>query len=253
MIVKNGIENFELKNTFMGNSAPIYPTLIWDNDTAILVDTGNPGQLQAIRMAMEKAGVSFAKLNKVIITHQDNDHIGSLPEVLKAADYKIEVLAHEADKEYIEGTKPWLKIGMIRKMLESVPEEKRKAEEAMYDIPLKARVDKTLNDGEVLPWCGGITVIYTPGHTPGHICLYLNQSKTLIAGDALNIIDGRLVGPIRGFATDIDLANKSLHKLSQIDIETVICYHGGVYKNNVNQRISEIAKEREQPKAKPVS
>jgi glyoxylase-like metal-dependent hydrolase (beta-lactamase superfamily II) len=222
--------------------------LIWDKDTVILVDTGNPGQLQAIRTAMEKAGVPFAGLSKVIITHQDNDHIGSLPEVLKAADYKIEVLAHEADREYIEGTKPWLKIGMIRKMLESVPEEQRKAEEAMYNIPLKAKVDKTVNDGEVLPWCGGITVIYTPGHTPGHICLYLNRSKTLIAGDALNIINGRLAGPIRGFATDIGLANKSLHKLSQYDIETVICYHGGVYKDNVNQRISEIAREREQRK-----
>jgi glyoxylase-like metal-dependent hydrolase (beta-lactamase superfamily II) len=253
MNVKNGIETFELTMTFMGNKAPIYPTIIWDNDNVILVDTGNPGQLEGIRIAMEKAGVAFGKLNKVIITHQDNDHIGSLPEVLRASDHKIEVFAHEADKEYIEGAKPWLKIDMIKKMLKSVPEEQRKAEEAMYNIPIKAKVDKTVNDGEVLPFCGGITVIYTPGHTPGHICLYLNQSKTLIAGDALNVIDGRLVGPIRGFATDIDMANKSLHKLSQFDVETVICYHGGVYEDNVNQRINEIAKEREQKRKTPAN
>ncbi|HWQ71929.1 MAG TPA: MBL fold metallo-hydrolase [Desulfitobacteriaceae bacterium] len=246
MKVKNGVETFALTMNFMGSEAQIYPTIIWDNDNLILVDTGNPRQLEGIRLALEKAGVPFARLNKIIITHQDNDHIGSLPEILKASERKIEVLAHEADKEYIEGGKPWLKLEMIRKMLQSVPAEQRQAEEALYNIPVQAGVDRTVSDGEVLPDCGGITVIHTPGHTPGHICLYLNQSKTLIAGDALNIIDGRLAGPIRPFATDSNLADKSLDKLTQYDIETVICYHGGVYQDNVRQRLSEIAGEREE-------
>jgi len=121
MKVKNGVETFALTMKFMGDEAQIYPTIIWDNDNVILVDTGNPCQLEGIRLAMAKAGVPFAKLNKIIITHQDNDHIGSLPEILQASDHKIEVLAHEADKEYIEGEKPWLKLEMIRKMLKSVP------------------------------------------------------------------------------------------------------------------------------------
>ncbi|MHB8917725.1 MAG: MBL fold metallo-hydrolase [Desulfocucumaceae bacterium] len=50
---------------------------------------------------------------------------------------------------------------------------------------LKADVGRTVADEEELPYCGGITVIHTPGHTPGHICLYHKQSRTLIAGDAL--------------------------------------------------------------------
>ncbi|KJR44677.1 hypothetical protein UF75_4944 [Desulfosporosinus sp. I2] len=36
-------------------------------------------------------------------------------------------------------------------------------------------------------------MIFTPGHTLGYICLYLNQYKTLIAGDALNVVNGQLV------------------------------------------------------------
>lgn len=84
-------------------------------------------------------------------------------------------------------------------------------------------------------------MIFTPGHTPGHICLYLNQSKTLITGDALNVIDGQLVGPKAEFSSDIVLAKKSLKKLTHYDLETIICYHGGVYKDNINQRLLELA------------
>ena len=84
---------------------------------------------------------------------------------------------------------------------------------------------------------------FKPGHTPGHICLYLNQSKALITGDALNVIDGQLVGPKLEISSDIDSAKKSLEKLTHYDIETVICYHGGIYKEAVNQRLLELASE----------
>jgi hypothetical protein len=43
------------------------------------------------------------------------------------------------------------------------------------------------------------------------------------------------------FNFDNDLAIKSLKKLSQYDIESVICYHGGLYRVNPNQRIAELA------------
>lgn len=130
----------------------------------------------------------------------------------------------------------------MAKVLESLPEERRKQMEMVIAASLKVRVniDKTVEDGEVLPYCGGITVIFTPGHTPGHICLYLNESKTLISGDALNVIDHQLVGPTPEFAADIVVAKKSLTKLIQYDIETVICYHGGVYNDHVNQRLQEL-------------
>ena len=89
----------------------------------------------------------------------------------------------------------------------------------------------------------GKSWIRLAGHTPGHICLYLNQSKTLVTGDALNVIDGKLVGPKPEFSSDIATAKESLKRLTQYDVETVICYHGGVYKDNVNQRLRELAEQ----------
>lgn len=230
-----------LKLPFMGNQ--IHPTLIWDDGTVILVDTGFSGQLDEIRKAMDKAGAPFVKLSKVIITHQDFDHIGGLQEILKVSDRKIEVIAHKAEKPFIEGDKPLLKMKPERlaRMFETLPAEKRKEAGVKFLEALKSKVDKTVDDGEVLPYCGGITVIFTPGHTPGHICLYLNQYKTLIAGDALNVINGQLVGPNGEFTPDLDMAKKSLGKFTQYDVETVVCYHGGVYRENVNERLQKLA------------
>jgi glyoxylase-like metal-dependent hydrolase (beta-lactamase superfamily II) len=98
-----------------------------------------------------------------------------------------------------------------------------------------------LTDGEELPFGGGVTVIHTPGHTPGHICLYHAGTKTLITGDALNLVDGELTGPNPQFTHDLTTARSSLKKLARFDIDKVICYHGGVFLGNSNQRIAELA------------
>lgn len=243
MKVAKGVEMLELTMDMMGNQMSIHPTLIWDNDTVILVDTGMPGQLNQIREAMDKAGVPFNKLNKVILTHQDIDHIGGLPEILEAADQKIEVLAHEVDKPYIEGEKPLIKMNpdRMKKMFASLPEEQRKQAESILSSPPKADVDTTVADGEELPYCGGITAVFTPGHTPGHISLYLNESKTLVTGDAIISENGKLLGLNEQATPDMESAVKSLKKFPGYDIEKVICYHGGLCTDNVNEQLARLA------------
>lgn len=238
MKIKNDVEVLELK----GHQGNIHPTVIWDDDTVILVDAGFPGQSEEIRTAMDKAGVPFSKLNKIIITHQDFDHIGGLKELLM--DHKVELITHREEKPYITGEKRLIKMTPERlaKMFESVPDSQRTEEENKFLESLRSNVDQAVGDGEVLPYCGGITVIHTPGHTPGHICLYHNPSKTLITGDALNVVDGQLVGPNPVFSADMEMAKNSVQKLTGYDIETVICYHGGVYRDNVNERLRELAK-----------
>ncbi|TGE33295.1 MBL fold metallo-hydrolase [Desulfosporosinus sp. Sb-LF] len=247
MNIAKGVETLELTMNIMGDQSIIHPTLIWDDETIILLDAGMPSQLPEIRKVMDQVGAPFSKLNKVILTHQDLDHMSGLSEILRLSDHKVEVLAHKEERPYIQGEKPLIKLNpeQMAKRLESLPEEKRKQMEKVFkaSLKLKFNVDSTIDDGEVLPYCGGITVIHTPGHTPGHICLYLNQSKTLITGDALNVIDGQMVGPKPEYAADINTAKRSLMKLIQYDIQTVICYHGGVYNDKVNQRLLELANE----------
>ncbi len=247
MRVAAGVEMLEIAATILGRMDTIYPTLFWDEERAVLVDTGFPGQLPLFLAAMEQAGIPLEKLAAIIVTHQDIDHIGSLPDILKEAPQKIEVCAHAVEKPFIQGEQRLLKLTpeVIARAVASfpaeMPEQARKAFQARLENPPRANVDKTIDDGEVLPYCGGITVINTPGHTPGHICLYHQPSKTLITGDALRVADGQLLGPSPQATLDMPLALQSLKKLTRYDIETVICYHGGLYAAGANQRLAELA------------
>ena len=236
MKVANGVAMLELKVEAFGHRAVLNPTLVWDEETAVLIDAGMPGELKQIRTAMEEAGVPFAKLKAVIVTHQDLDHIGSLPEILRESAGSIEVYAHELDKPYIEGDLPLIKTDpkhMSQETLASLPEGAR----ALYENPPKAKVNKALEDGQELPYCGGIRVIFTPGHTPGHISLYLERSKTLVAGDAMINVEGVLRGPVQQTTLDMDTALHSLEKFLDFDIEAVVCYHGGLCKENVKEQL----------------
>jgi glyoxylase-like metal-dependent hydrolase (beta-lactamase superfamily II) len=239
--IANGVEMLQIEIEAYGNRAVFNPALIWDEDSAILVDTGMPGQLEAIRSAMDAAGVSFDQLTAVILTHQDLDHIGSLPDILREANGHVEVYAHEKDKPFIEGTLPLLKTDperMDKEAWESLPEPAR----ALYANPPKANVDKTVSDGQELPFCGGIRIIYTPGHTPGHISLYVERSKTLIAGDSMLCINGTLSRPAQQHTPDMETALKSLGKYLDYDIDAAICYHGGLSEKLVNEQIQKLAK-----------
>jgi glyoxylase-like metal-dependent hydrolase (beta-lactamase superfamily II) len=147
MRIASGIEMLEISATIMGKVNVIHPTLIWDNETAVLIDTGFPGQLSLIREAIINAGVPFKKLNKIIITHQDIDHIGSLPSILDKSPQQIEVLANEVEKPYIEGEKRLLRltpeaiVQVEANLPENVPMEWRKAFVARLENPPHALVD----------------------------------------------------------------------------------------------------------------
>ncbi|MBD2868115.1 MBL fold metallo-hydrolase [Paenibacillus sp. IB182493] len=234
--------------SMMGKAETIHPTLIWDRDTVLLADTGYPGQLPLIRAELEKSGVALGRLNKIVITHQDLDHLGTLPALLSELPRgQAEVLATAAERPYIQGEKQLIKITpeavdlAAASLPPEVPDEWRAAFRRTLEHPPSAPVDAVIEPGMVLPYCGGISVIGTPGHTPGHISLYHRPTKTLIAADALIVEDGRLFGPDPRHCVDPQLAYRSIQALTAYDIEAVICYHGGIYNLNVNERIQELA------------
>lgn len=223
----------------------IYPTLVWNNDNIILIDTGYPGQLSLFQYAFWQAGVPFDQLNRIILTHHDIDHIGGLAPTLTGHSSPIEVMAHADEVDYINGTKPPLKLEQLALTFNALPDEMKsfytKLSGAFQNA--KTEVNTILTDGQTLPYCGGITVILTPGHTLGHICLYLHESKTLVAGDALKVDEGNLFRSSPFTNYDTLLSIQSLQKLTDFDIETVICYHGGLFTRNANQRIAQLTVE----------
>jgi glyoxylase-like metal-dependent hydrolase (beta-lactamase superfamily II) len=235
LLVANGVEMLEISSQVMGEPNIIHPTLVWNHENVILIDTGYQGQ----------AGVSFEQLNRIILTHHDIDHIGGLASILKGHSGPIDVLAHADEAGFINGARVPLKLEQLSFNVNALPAEMKSFYEklGLAFQNARAEVNTTLADGQILPYCGGISIILTPGHTLGHICLYLLRTKTLIAGDALRVDEGNLfrASPFTNYDTAQSI--QSLQKLTDYDIENVICYHGGLYTGNANQRIAQLTVE----------
>ncbi|PPQ50667.1 MBL fold metallo-hydrolase [Paenibacillus peoriae] len=235
LILKVPIESFFGKTT-------IYPVLLKDKDGLTLIDTGMLGQLEPLRKAISDVGEDISRLKRIILTHQDIDHIGNVHALLDLLP-NTALLAHKDDVPYMTGERPFVKLTTARiKQMDTVL--KQQAEDMIRRLP-DLRFAHILEDGEHLPYGGGIQIIHTPGHTPGHISLYVPAQKLLLAADELLVVEGELVGPAESATPDMPLALKSLDKLTVLDVEKVLCYHGGYYDQNVQARLQTLCQERE--------
>jgi glyoxylase-like metal-dependent hydrolase (beta-lactamase superfamily II) len=247
MRIAPGVEMLELSAMLMNGPGILCPTLIWDEKEAVLVDAGLPGMARQFMDAIVNAGVQPEKLTGIIITHHDLDHIGSLGELQRMMPHHVRIMAHPDEVPYIQGERRPIKMTpeMMAKMeeqMKAVPQEQRQAMKGMMESMRnqKITIDRELVDGETLPSCGGIQIIHTPGHTPGHICLYLHASRILIAGDSLFVEEGKLSPAPAFINADTSLALQSLKKLTRCDVAGVIAYHGGLFRDAPNARIAEI-------------
>jgi glyoxylase-like metal-dependent hydrolase (beta-lactamase superfamily II) len=242
MRVANGVYVLPIPRSRQESENFLNITLIMDEQNSnTLVDAGLPGQAEAIGGALAEAGTGVRDLRRIIFTHQDLDHVGSGAALVHQSGARV--LAHSADAPHIDGSLRLLKPSS--EMLEQRP-QMREVLERLEPVG----VDEHLEDGERLDIAGGIRVIFTPGHTPGHLSLYLERSKVLIAGDALRAERGSLNGPNPSMTLDMRAALQSLRTLADLDIDTIVCYHGGVVSENANgqlQRvIQEVSRERDE-------
>ena len=238
---ESGYAVLNLPYSFMGGQGTINPFLVWDKDNVVLIDTGFPGQALQINELLKTNGIGIEQLTHIIITHHDLDHIGSLSELKYLAGNTLKIMAHPLEKSYIEMEKLPLKMTPERiRQIENNPNNLMKGSLKDSLFRLKTRVDILVDDNTELDICGGLNVIFTPGHTTGHISIYVKKYKMLVAGDALNLSNGELVGPDLNFTYDMQQATKSLKQLLNYDIESVLCYHGGLFNGDVKESIKKI-------------
>ena len=73
--------------------------------------------------------------------------------------------------------------------------------------------------------------------------LNVKENKTLIAADAVVVENGHLEIANPQFTLNLQQAIASVKMMEQLDIETLICYHGGVFEKDIkNQLRSLVAK-----------
>ncbi|HEX9061013.1 MAG TPA: MBL fold metallo-hydrolase [Clostridia bacterium] len=210
----------------------IYPVILKNNDDSILIDTGFPMFLPLIEKAFEQKGLDIRNLRQVILTHHDHDHMGAVKSlVTKYPDVKVKCSVEQVP--YVLGKKKSLRLEQAEKF----------GSDAGFIQMLKSveYLDSvlTLTDNEMI--CNGVKVIETSGHMPGHISIYIEPMKTLISGDMLISEGGILRIADERFVLDKEAQINSLKKIVNLDIEKIICFHGGEYKSkNLKEDLEKI-------------
>jgi glyoxylase-like metal-dependent hydrolase (beta-lactamase superfamily II) len=235
MRIANGVYVLTIPRSPQEAGSYLNLTLIVDEENGTtLVDAGLPDQTEAIGAALVEAGIGVRDLRRIIFTHQDLDHVGSGAALVRQSGARV--LAHSADAPYIEGRLRPLK--PTPEMLEQRP-QMREVLERLEPVG----VDEQVENGSRLDLAGGTQVIFTPGHTPGHISLYLEGSKVLVAGDALTADRGYLNVPNPLATLDMRIAMQSVKRLAYLDVDTIVCYHGGVVSEGANEQLRRVIQE----------
>ena len=213
----------------------VHPVLIREGNDLILCDAGYPNQMDQIEAELAKYGYLVKDLTKVFITHHDHDHVGSLA-LLKQKNPMLKILSSELEAPYINGTQKSLRLIQAEAYNQTLPDEGRVFGEQFVNY-LKtissAPVDEIVSDKDYI--AEGVRVIATPGHTPGHSSLMLEDENILIVGDALAYENHELTIANPEFTLDLDGCEQSIQKIRQMKFQKLICYHGGIVEGHFGE------------------
>ena len=196
----------------------------------VVVDSGMPGAFEKIKHAAESVYGSDARPDAIILTHAHVDHHGSALEL--AAFWDVPVYAHPLDMPYLTGrdAQPPLDptvggfFSLITRFLPA----------SAIDLGHYAR---PLPEDGTVPGMPGWEWLHTAGHTAGHVSLFRESDRTLIAGDAVITVDvdklsdmatmkQELARPPAPATYDWPAARKSLKRLAGLRPQTVAAGHG---------------------------
>lgn len=199
----------------------------------VLVDTGIKGSANKIIAMAEALFGPGTRPSAIILTHGHSDHAGSVTELLKHWD--VPVYAHKLELPYLTGKSsyppadPEVGGGFMSLIAWIWPRGPINISRNLREIDLFDGIP------ELPEW----KVIHTPGHTPGHISLFLPLNTTLIAGDAFTTTRAesafavmtyrkKLSGPPKYITTDWIAAATSVRKLAALQPRIAATGHGSV-------------------------
>ncbi|PFD76927.1 MBL fold metallo-hydrolase [Bacillus cereus] len=213
---------------FNGGKQCIYPSLVIVKNELTLVDTGYTNFLPLIENAILKHGYELKNLKNIIITHYDDDHIGSLYD-FKVKYPHVNIIASEIESNYINGDIKSERLVQAEEMLEHMPNEEKEFGKWFIQQLKNIRhvsVDEKVYDGQMI-LNDKCQIVAIPGHTSGHISLYFPNSNCVITGDAAVQENCELVIANPNFCLDLEKAEESLKRIKNLKAVKYYCYHGG--------------------------
>jgi glyoxylase-like metal-dependent hydrolase (beta-lactamase superfamily II) len=210
--------------------APDSPSGKW-----VLIDAGLIGTVGMISRAAARRFGSDSRPAAIVLTHGHFDHVGALEDL--AEKWDVPVYAHEMELPYLDGRSsypppdPSVGGGLMAALSTFFPRGPIDVGSRLLTLPA---------DGSV-PGMPGWLWIPTPGHSPGHVSLWRESDRSLIAGDAFVTTKQESVyaaarqepemhGPPMYYTPDWESAKSSVQRLAKLEPELAITGHGRAMK-----------------------
>jgi glyoxylase-like metal-dependent hydrolase (beta-lactamase superfamily II) len=197
--------------------------MIVEDDQITMIDTGVQSTFQQAVRLIESLGRQVSDLTRILLTHADMDHVGSAMVLKKASGAKIYASQIATDALAEGRSSRSLKMGFLTPLFDRIEQG---------GSGMQVEVDEIVSEGQALPILGGIHVIETPGHTPGHTSYYSTEHQLLFAGDAVRNKPGAVgYNWFKLTNWDHEIMRQSVGKLAALKPEIVCCGHGPVVFN----------------------
>lgn len=207
-----------------------------EGERSLLIDTGfnRPECLEALLRGMDELELKPEETD-VFLTHVHSDHTGNAGIL---AGMGCRVFISGIDKELLFDAR-WaerLPLFTSEGMPDNLINEVLSNNPGMLFAPKNFEPEE-VQDGELLCY-GGYTLrcIHTPGHTPGHICLYDEKVKLLFSGDHILFDISPNICIWRGFHDPVGTYMRSLEDISGLEVELCLPSHRGRGEVSVRER-----------------
>jgi len=223
--------------------------LVQGDDGYFLIDTGvnTEEALQSLAQQLAEVGIDYKDIAQIIVTHAHGDHYGLAGRLRQLSQAKISL--HYLDKnliapgdvdadETLRQTEHWYHSNGIPANELPTP---RLAFISRQSVAAPTLPDITLRGGETISTgVFNLQVLWTPGHSPGHICLYEPDQKIFFSGDhVLPLITPKIsLQPLSDLNPLADFLD-SLNKVKQLDANLVLPAHEQIF-TDLRTRVEEI-------------
>lgn len=209
----------------------VYAVINSSDNTWVLIDAGLKWSAPKIRKMAEILFGRNSRPSGIVLTHGHFDHVGSVATL--ASEWDVPVYAHHLEMPYLTGVSsypppdPTVGGGLMADVSFIYPKGPINIEDRVISLPQEGRI----------PGLAEWKYIHTPGHAPGHISLFREADKVLIAGDAVVTTRQesafsvmlqlkKLSGPPKYFTCDWLSASWSVEQLANLEPEVIASGHG---------------------------
>jgi glyoxylase-like metal-dependent hydrolase (beta-lactamase superfamily II) len=182
-----GLHQLTIPLPFRLNHVHLY--LVEADEGFILIDTGvnTPDAFAALKRKLGDLGLDFGALTHIVITHFHSDHCGQVARIREVG--QAQVVMGDAERTTQDAVRAHAHDEREERFLRhGLPPEQatRYAEVLPYleSLTIPFEVDRRIEHGQtVLAKQRQLEACVTPGHTPGHVCLFLPDERIMFSGD----------------------------------------------------------------------